>query len=218
MTTTTRASSVTRWKRRLRTRRLLLADARRDLRDAVSAADRADARARIRLRRKQVREAEEALAKAVQAATTARERVVRAAMLGVKNRDRIAYTLRAGRWDGIDRGCRSYRGEYPRKADCSSFATWCIWDALGGRKVGSDIVNGAHWKAGFTGTQLKHGRRVSLSHARPGDLVFYSGSNGVNHVAVAVAPGRVVSHGSQAGPMLLPVTYRPVTEVRSYLP
>jgi cell wall-associated NlpC family hydrolase len=219
MTAAPSVASSSRWRRRLVTRQQLLADAREDFTRASTPTARASARARIRLRKRQVAEAKAALRTAGKARTTARERVVRAAMIGVRNRDNISYTQGPKRWEGINRACRAYKGQYPRNADCSSFATWCIWDALGGVRSGADVVNGQRWKAGYTGTQQGHGRVVRLDRARPGDLVFYAGANGiVNHVAVLVAPGRVVSHGSQPGPMVLPVSYRPVREVRSYLP
>lgn len=209
---------VTRWTNRLRIRKRLLEDAREDLEQAKTPEERARAKARVRLRRDQVEFAEAVLARRAKPKTTARERAVRAAMLGVGHCSNINYTQGPSRWEGIARGLRAHRGQYPRNADCSSFVTWCIWDALGGGKAGDDIVNGASWTAGYTGTQCSHGKLVPLSRARPGDLVFYAGSNGaVNHVAMLVAPGRVVSHGSQPGPMLLDATYRPVKEVRSYL-
>jgi cell wall-associated NlpC family hydrolase len=212
------AAVTTRWTKRLRTRERLLDDAREDLEQATTAEERAKAKARVRLRREQIREAKAVLERHATPRTTARERAVRAAMLGVGNCAQINYTQGPSRWEGIARGLRAHRREYPRNADCSSFVTWCLWDALGGPKCGDDIVNGADWKAGYTGTQCSNGRIVPLSRARPGDLVFYAGSNGVvNHVAMLVAPGRVVSHGSQPGPMLLAATYRPVKEIRSYL-
>lgn len=207
-----------RWKNRLRIRKGLLEDAREDLKNAKTPEERQSAKARIRLRKEQIEYAEAVLTRHVKPKTTARERAVRAAMLGVSHCANINYTQGPSRWEGISSGYRSFKGQYPRNADCSSFVTWCLWDALGGQKAGGDIVNGASWKAGYTGTQCSHGKQVSLARAQPGDLVFYAGSNGVvNHVAMLVAPGRVVSHGSQPGPMLLNATYRPVREVRSYL-
>jgi cell wall-associated NlpC family hydrolase len=147
-----------------------------------------------------------------------RQRVVRAAMVAREHAPEVHYTQTAARWDGIRRGLRSHRGEYPRYADCSSLATWCLWDALGGPYAGPDLVNGADWKAGYTGTMMGHGRRVALADAQPGDLVFYGPPPG-KHVVIAVAPGRAVSHGSEGGPYLLSPTYRPdLSEVRRYLP
>jgi cell wall-associated NlpC family hydrolase len=212
------AAVTKRWTNRLRIRKRLLAEAREDLEQATTPEERKAAKAKARLRREQVEFAEAVLARRAKPKTTARERAVRAAMLGVNNCSAINYTQGPARWEGINGGLRAHRGQYPRNADCSSFVTWCIWDALGGAKAGGDIVNGANWTAGYTGTQCSHGKVVPLSRAQPGDLVFYAGSNGVvNHVAMLVAPGRVVSHGSQPGPMLLDATYRPVKEVRSYL-
>jgi cell wall-associated NlpC family hydrolase len=207
-----------RWTNRLRIRKRLLADAREDLEQASTPEERASAKARVRLRRDQIKYAQDVLARHVKPKTTARERAVRAAMVGVSHCAAINYTQGPSRWEGISHELRSFRGQYPRNADCSSFVTWCLWDALGGQRAGDDIVNGARWQAGYTGTQCSHGKVVPLSRAQPGDLVFYAGSNGaINHVAMLVAPGRVVSHGSQPGPMLLDAGYRPVKEVRSYL-
>jgi cell wall-associated NlpC family hydrolase len=48
--------------------------------------------------------------------------------------------------------------------------------------------------------------------------VFYAGSNGViNHVAIYVGNGKVVSFGSEPGPLLLNVNYRTVAQTRRYL-
>jgi hypothetical protein len=37
-------------------------------------------------------------------------------------------------------------------------------------------------------------------------------------VAIVVAPGKVIPHGSNPGPLPLAIDYRPILEVRSYLP
>lgn len=209
---------IRRWTRRLRIRKRLLEDAEAALRRASSPTERERARKRVRLRREQVAYAERVLARRETPRLDARERAVRAAMLGVKHRDRIRYTQHPrDRWDGIRRGCRAYKGSFPTSADCSSFVTWCLWDALGAR--GRDIVNGHGWSAGYTGTQCSHGKRVPLEKIRRGDLVFYAGAGGgINHVAIYVGDGKVVSHGSNPGPMVLPTSYRPVAQVRRYLP
>jgi len=206
-----------RWRRRLKIREKLLARAKHALADA-SAANQNAAQALVRKREDQVAYAKRVIARQVKPKTTARERAVRAAMLGVKHRDQIIYTQNPPRWDGINRACRAFRGQFPRSADCSSFVTWCIWDALGGQKSGADRVNGANWKAGYTGTQISHGRRVSPQDARPGDLVFYGSGGQIGHVAILVDDNKVVSHGSNPGPMVLAANYRPIVQVRSYLP
>ncbi len=147
-----------------------------------------------------------------------RVRVVRAALLGYRHRDRIAYTQGARRWDGISNRCRSHLGRYPVMADCSSYVTWCLWDALGGPNAGPDVVNGSSWRAGYTGTLRQHGRRVSLADAKPGDLVHYGPGTG-HHVTIVVGKNKVVSHGQQSGPHLIAPDYpgnAGIAEVRRY--
>lgn len=76
-----------------------------------------------------------------------------------------------------------------------------------------DVVNGQSWRAGFTGTQLSNGISVSARSMLPGDLVIYRG-----HVAIYVGNGKVVSHGSEAGPVLVPWNYRgDVVSIRRYI-
>jgi cell wall-associated NlpC family hydrolase len=93
----------------------------------------------------------------------------------------------------------------PHYEDCSSFATWVYWVAglPDPNKLG---YNGQ----GYTGTLVRNGGSISPQLARPGDLAFYGwGFNGVpKHVAVCVGFGRVVSHGSESGPLLLGIRYR----------
>jgi hypothetical protein len=145
-----------------------------------------------------------------------RVRVVRAALLGHAHRGKVHYTMKARRWDGITNRCRSHLGRFPIWADCSSYVTWCLWDAFGGPNAGPDVVNGDSWRAGYTGTQKQHGRRVRLEDAMPGDLVHYGGGDGA-HVTIVVGKNKVVSHGSEGGPFLLRPDYRDdITEVRRY--
>jgi CHAP domain len=148
-----------------------------------------------------------------------RARIVRAAMLGHKHAPLVHYTLGPRRWDGISNRCRAHLGRFPRWADCSSYATWCFWDALGGPNAGPDVVNGESWKGGFTGTMKQHGRRVpgGLANALPGDLVLYGGGKG-KHVTIVVAKNKVISHGSERGPVLVRPDYRSdIAEVRRYI-
>jgi hypothetical protein len=145
-----------------------------------------------------------------------RIRVVRAAMLGFKHRDEVHYTMGPRRWDGITNRCRSHLGRYPKWADCSSYVTWVLWDALGGPSAGPDVVNGQSWRGGYTGTMKDHGRRVTLEQAMPGDLVLYGGGTG-SHVTIVVGKNKVISHGSEGAPFLTKPDYRDdLAEVRRY--
>jgi cell wall-associated NlpC family hydrolase len=148
-----------------------------------------------------------------------RIRIVRAAMLGHKHAAKVHYTMGARRWDGIANRCRAHLGRFPRFADCSSYVTWCLWDALGGPNAGPDVVNGQFWKGGFTGTMKHNGRRVpgGLANALPGDLVLYGPGTG-KHVTIVVAKNKVISHGSEGGPFLVKPDYRSdIAEVRRYI-
>lgn len=135
---------------------------------------------------------------------------VRAAMLGYHNRQAIHYTQDSRRWEYIAEHLRAYRGEFPRHADCSAYATGVLWDATRRYPAARvDFVNGLRWTSGHTGTLVKKGREVDLDELRILDLVFY-GDEGwrPGHVATYVGDGKVVSHGSEGGPYLLPVRYR----------
>jgi cell wall-associated NlpC family hydrolase len=143
--------------------------------------------------------------------SAARAKVVRAAMLGYRNAPAIHYTQQASRWSGIDSRLRAYKKQFPRYADCSSFATWCLWDALKlhiNEGLG-DIVNGQRWRAGYTGTMLEHGHSIDRP-SLAGDLIIYGrkGSTGA-HVAISVGGRKAVSHGSEGGPYLVDYAYRP---------
>jgi len=148
---------------------------------------------------------------------SARRAAVSNALLGVRHRGSIHYTQGPRRWDGIRLRRKPYKGQYPNWADCSAFVTWCLYYALRRRGVRRDIVNGANWNGGFTGTLLTHGKRV---HGAPkkGDLVIYGRGGSGEHVAMYIGGGHVVSHGSEPGPMILPTHYRPdVMQVRRYI-
>jgi len=154
-------------------------------------------------------------------ATVARQRAVQAAMLGYTHRPSIYYTQGGSRWQGIQSRLNASAGRYPRWCDCSSFVTWCLWNGLYlGFGVG-DVVNGCGWRAGFTGTMLNHGSRVSAASALPGDAVIYGRGFPGSHAAIVVKSGSrpmVVSMGSNSGPLYLPYNYRgDVMSVRRYI-
>ena len=95
--------------------------------------------------------------------------------------------------------------------DCSSFATGCFRQA----GVKTD-PNGLGWRAGYTGTLCRHGKRVSTP--APGDWVFYGSGPRWHHVTVSGGTGRVVSHGTEGGPFLEPMDYRSDRgEIRRYV-
>ncbi len=151
----------------------------------------------------------------------ARERAVQAALLALDNADALHYTQGGQRWQGIDDHLIAARGFFPDYADCSSFATWCLWNAL---RNGPDVVNGTDWESGWTGTLVQHGREIRGRNTPilRGDLVLYGESAPFRHVAIVVGhdDGKpvVVSHGSEAGPLLLSFDYRPdVGQVRRYI-
>jgi hypothetical protein len=138
-----------------------------------------------------------------------RQAVVNAALYGAQHEPSIHYTQSSSRMYGVRNRIRP--PAIPRYEDCSSFATWCYWLA------GAADPNGLGYNGqGYTGTLAAHGRRASTS--RPGDLVFYGGGFPYTHVAIYIGGGKVVSHGSEHGPIVCDMHYRPVSTIRSYLP
>lgn len=139
-----------------------------------------------------------------------RNLIAASAMLGYRYRFNIHYTQSSYRMQGVRH--RIMPPNYPVWEDCSSFATWCYWTAK------APDPNGLGYNGqGYTGTQINHGRSVRLDDALKGDLVFYGWRSGIpTHVAIYVGSGRVVSHGSEVGPLLLMATYRSITAIRRY--
>jgi cell wall-associated NlpC family hydrolase len=150
----------------------------------------------------------------------ARDRVMIAAELGLRRASSLSYTQDAAdRWDGITRELNAKMGECPRTADCSSFATWCLWNGLHIPFHVRDTVNGASWRYGYTGSMVNHGKRVlHRENWLRADLVLYGDPFGRSgHVAVYVGGGKVISFGGDPGPRLLPADYRPIAQVRRYI-
>ena len=146
------------------------------------------------------------LSKGDQPAITTRQRVAAEAIWGYNNRGSIHY---AQIRPYVDLGHR-----LPQTLDCSSFST-VVYKRANAPDPNARLYDGL----GFTGTLAQHGRQVSLSQARPGDLVLYgSGGWPYHHVSVYVGFGRCVSHGSEGGPYLVPIDYRSDrAQIRSYL-
>lgn len=154
----------------------------------------------------------------------ARRRVYNAAWLGYSHRVRMHYTQGNRRWDGINKDFNAKQGEYPKYADCSSFATWCLWNGLHIPYNVRDTVNGAAWRHGYTGTMLEHGKVVQhLNNVLVGDCVIY-GKTGTTGAHTAIVVGKkngqimVISHGSEGGPYYLPYNYRKdIMSIRRYI-
>jgi hypothetical protein len=149
----------------------------------------------------------------------ARKVAVAAFSLAHRHKGVVHYTQGGSRWQGISQRRRAANGRFPTYADCSSLATWALWNGLTNVRGLSypDVVNGLGWRAGFTGTMLSHGERVSSR--MPGDLVIYGRGYPGGHVAmVATNTNYVYSHGSESGPHYCPWNYRgDILAVRRYI-
>jgi hypothetical protein len=158
---------------------------------------------------------------------TARERLharrmaVEAAALALHHAPSVHYTQGSRRWEGIDKGYRAYKGQYPKYADCSSFVTWCLWQP-GLHWHLPDFANGEGWEAGYTGTLAEHGVRVTNGHFLLADVVLYGSRWPYEHTALLAGAvdgvPHVISHGSEGGPYFLRWDYRPdAAEVRRFI-
>jgi len=118
------------------------------------------------------------------------------------------------RWSGINQHIKPPRT--PPYADCSSFAIWCYYAA------GAPDPNGTHYNStGYTGSLVVRGREVSLRAAQPGDLLFYGHPREAGasaHVAVYIGDRKAISVGGNPDPSLVDAAYRPIVNIRSYLP
>jgi len=132
---------------------------------------------------------------------TLRRKIAKAAHCGYVNREEIGYTqLAPARMEGI----RDQRRppDYPRSADCSSFAIWCYWAA------GAPDPNDTGYSGGWSGSLLLKGREVKIGDAAMGDIAFYGPSRSdIGHVTVYVGNGKCVSHGQESGPTLYDLDY-----------
>lgn len=90
-------------------------------------------------------------------------------------------------------------------ADCSGF-TMSIFQKYG--------ISLPHHAA----SQAQLGKKVELSQAQPGDLVFYAKNGKINHVAIYIGGGQVVHASSpKTGIKISSVNYRTPAGVRRYL-
>jgi hypothetical protein len=153
--------------------------------------------------------------------------VEQAARLACDHAAEIEYTQDlTNRWDGMRNRRNSFHGEFPTGADCSSFATWCLWNALHSHFHLDDIVNDLGWDAGNTTTMRARGRVVEqLKNVCRGDCVHYDPDPpDLTQPHVTVVVGRnddgtllVASHGGDTSPLITTFDYRPVKEIRRYI-
>lgn len=89
-------------------------------------------------------------------------------------------------------------GTDPRTGvDCSGFVRYVM-------QHGADISMNRS-----SGSQATQGHAVSSSQMQPGDLLFYSGASGINHVAMYIGDGKVVHASTYAtGIKISPWNYR----------
>jgi cell wall-associated NlpC family hydrolase len=149
----------------------------------------------------------------------ARSLTMQALNLAYRHAPQVHYTQDLNkRWGWKSQDLKAFRGQYPRYVDCSSFATWAIWNGLDHYGV-RDTVNNLAWRAGYTGTMLKHGKLVKSSRNwKRGDCFIYGSGWPGKHVAVYIGGGLCISHGSEGGPYKVKWNYRPdLMEVRRYI-
>jgi hypothetical protein len=153
----------------------------------------------------------------------ARERAAQAAVLALHHAPNHYSQDPTPRWEGISKRLNSAHGQFPKVADCSSFATWCLWNALHLKFGLDDVVNGHDWTAGYTGTMRSHGMRVQdAANLLRGDCVHYGPGTGAHVTIVVSRPAggvpHVVSWGSEGGPYYAPYNYRSdVDHFRRYI-
>ncbi len=67
-------------------------------------------------------------------------------------------------------------------------------------------------------SQAGSGKRVSVSSAQPGDLIFYAKRGSINHVAIYIGNGKVISASSpDTGIRITSYDYRTPVKAVSYL-
>lgn len=100
--------------------------------------------------------------------------------------------------------------ELPSWEDCSEFATRCY------KAGGAPDPNGLNYSGlGYTGTLSQHGRS---GVPRSAALHFYGGGFPYTHVTIGAGSSNCFSMGSDRGPLLVPVRYRPdYAQTRVYL-
>lgn len=139
---------------------------------------------------------------------------VRIARQDAANPNAAYYTQGAARWQGVNviygKAKLQKTIPYLRSGDCSAgYTRWVLWGLQQhyGR-VPHDVVNGASWRAGYTGTIAVVCTRVQTPQV--GDAVLYGSGAPYEHVVGVIDPNHKlgVEHGGDAGPNLIHWDYR----------
>lgn len=96
-------------------------------------------------------------------------------------------------------------------ADCSGFCH-AVYKQVG-------INTSKLPRTSYDMADSKLGRTVTLSQAKPGDLVFYGNSSGhVNHVAIYMGDGKIIHESGRAeGCKISPINYRTPLKIKNFL-
>jgi cell wall-associated NlpC family hydrolase len=113
--------------------------------------------------------------------------VALAAAAGCASGKRPNFYSLTGGWD-VDRAITGESRD--KRSDCSQWVT-AVYKA-----AGLADPNRNDFRGGFTGTLVAHGRSISRSDLKPGDLIIYGSGSGF-HVEMFVGPGdKTIGHGS----------------------
>ena len=82
--------------------------------------------------------------------------------------------------------CRAGGNDPRTGVDCSGFVRYVMQNGAGISMNRSSV------------TQSTQGHAISSSQMQPGDLLFYSGSSGINHVAMYIGDGKIVHASTYA--------------------
>ena len=118
---------------------------------------------------------QQALAEAEAAETAAAEAEAAAESAASARQNLVNYALQF-----VGRPYRAGGNDPHTGADCSGFVKYVMQNGAGISMNRS------------SGSQAAQGRAISSSQMQPGDLLFYGGGSGINHVAMYIGDGQIV--------------------------
>lgn len=120
-------------------------------------------------------EIQKALAEAEAAEKAAAEAEAAAASVSATRQNLVNYALQF-----VGGPYRAGGNDPHTGADCSGFVKYVMQNGAGISMNRS------------SGSQATQGRAISSSEMQPGDLIFYGGGSGINHVAMYIGNGQIV--------------------------